>query len=111
VSSPEATAEILSRLERIDAALASLASGVRAPAPREGKPLRLTTRETCVALRCSSKVLRGHAARGCLTQLRPKGRGRGKPVYYLPEEVQALATGEDAARELVAKRKLLNRTR
>lgn len=105
--------ERLDRIERAIAALAELSAGARTAPARghraSGKAYRLTTAETLAALRCSETTLRGHVARGLLAPIRPKGKGRGKPVYYRPDEVAALAVSEDAARELVARRNLAAR--
>src|SRR5262245_56438524 len=100
---------ILESLLRIETALSS---GDSARTFRRGNQRadRLRTTQAGAKLHRSETTLRGHVARGLLLPIRPKGRGRGKPVYYRPDEVAALLVSEDAARELVAKRKL-NRTR
>jgi len=105
---------ILDRLDRIEAALAKLVAGagVRTPeANPAARPLRLTTAQACAQLACKRTTLEGHAARGLCSQVRPKGKGPGKPVYYLPDEIAALAVSEDAARELMARKRLTRRGR
>lgn len=105
MSSPEITL-LLERLDRIEAALAL---ALTAPQAVRSKPVvatrYLTTDEAREVLRCSRTTLEGHAARGLCSQVRPKGRGRGKPVRYVREEVETLAVSEEAARELMSRKK------
>lgn len=109
---PDPLTVLLDRLASIEAKLDRLAA---APAPSPAKGTRakrerapgkyLTTAEALDILRCERTTLDGHVARGLCRPLYPKGKGRGKPVRYVREEIEVLAVSEDAAREHMARKK------
>lgn len=100
-------ADIVARLDAIEAKLVAVlaAVGTGARTPKRGRGPNLTTAEACEILRCGRTTLDGLAARGLCRQLRRKGKGRGKPVLYVREEIEALAKSELAAADLVARAK------
>lgn len=93
---------ILARLDRIERAVS--AGPLRGPAP-----LRLTRRQAAQMLGVSTRTVSRYVAVGLLVEL-PKGP-RQKTAYYDPANVNALATSEDHAREWVARRKYVSRSK
>ncbi len=57
------------------------------------QPLRYSVRTAARLLGMGPDAVRVLAKAGTLTPLYPAGRGRGKKVYLLPDEVHAYATG------------------
>ena len=64
------------------------------------KPLRIKPSEAATMLRIHYETLRDLIGRDLFTVIAPKGRGIGKPIFLIPDEVEVYATqGEDALRE------------
>ena len=109
MSPADATTEILARLESLTAQVAKLAAVVTdrksGRGPSKPQPLRLTTAQVLATLNISRTTLDGYVARDLCRPFRPKGRGTGKPVYYAPDEIEALAISEEAARDLMARKR------
>lgn len=109
--SSDATTEILVEIYALKAQIAQLATVVVTRiksdrGPRKVDPLRLTTAQVLAALNVSRTTLDGYVARGLCRPMHPKGRGRGKPVYFAPDEIEALAISEELAQDLMARKRL-----
>ncbi|AWM35852.1 hypothetical protein GobsT_64290 [Gemmata obscuriglobus] len=103
MSSPDFNA-VIERLDRIEAALTRLSPAPRATAAPTAK--RLTSGQACETLGVCRNTLRKYAAMGLCSVIRPSGqRGPNKRIYFLPDEIAALALGEDVAREHMARKK------
>ena len=113
MSDSDPSAIILARLDALADQVAKLTATIGAKPRAErasDSPLRLTTTQACQRLNVSRKTLERAAAQGLVSQIRPSGRrGRGKPVFYLPDEIAALAVSERAAEEMMARKKRRNR--
>ena len=76
------------------------------PTPAVPVAKRLTAKQAAAQLGCSTMTLSRRAARGLVSQVRDSGRsGPNARIYYLPDEIAALAVGEKAAQELMARKK------
>ncbi|VTS01753.1 : HTH_17 [Gemmata massiliana] len=100
--------EVISRLEALTAQVAKLAAAVSSRSVKaSADPKRLTVAQVLAQLGVSRTTLRGYAARGLCTEIRPSGkRGGNCRIYYLPDEIDALAISEEAARDLMARKRL-----
>lgn len=68
-------------------------------------PLRVKPADAAAQLAIHYETLRDLIGRGLFTVIAPKGRGVGKRVYLLPDEVEVYAVGgEDALREYRVRR-------
>jgi len=68
------------------------------------KPVRLAPKAAAEVLSIHHETLRELIARGVFTVICPRGRGVGKRIYLLTEEVEIYGTrGEEALREHRAK--------
>ena len=69
------------------------------------KSIRIKPKEACALLDCSYKHISQDLA-GLFTVQYPSGRGRGKPVYYLRDEIELYATTGDKAKVEAFRRKM-----
>lgn len=68
------------------------------------QPLRYKPKEAAALLGLDVQTLYKLLRGGVFTAVRPHGRGPGRPIYLVPAEIQAYATGGPAA-VLALKRK------
>lgn len=66
----------------------------------EQQPDRLTSADAATKLRVSAETLRAYVLTGQIVPITPNGRGRGKRLYFDPEEIKVFALrGAEAARK------------
>ncbi len=113
-SNDEILCRLENRLDALTAQVAKLAAAVSARpvtkvATPAALPKRLTTQQAAAQLNIDRTTLHRYATRGLCSEIRPAGRGRNCRVYYLPDEIEALAISEETARELMSRKRLQKR--
>lgn len=63
-------------------------------APEKSKPLRYPAGEAARLLGIDIRTLWMYGVAGKLTPIHPSGKGRGKPTFYMREEIELFAAGD-----------------